>query len=120
MKNLRGFSLRGITGFLAADEPTLHFLQSRQARVTVEEQGKQGFYVVPLKPQTDIHVRGYKLRILLKYSTDETLHLTVRELVAGKMLLDLSAPVEAGAGVFNLDHHEVHLRLDFDALSRTL
>ncbi len=116
MKNLPSFSLRRILEYFAADDATLQVLKERQARVTVEEKGKQGFYVVPLKPQTDIHVQGLRLRILLKYSADKTMRLTVRDVNARKNIMDLTAPVNEGAGVVNVDYQMVHLRMDFDAL----
>lgn len=115
MKSSASLSLRRLLGYFSGDDPTAQFLKERQARVTVEETDKKGFYVVLLKPRTDINVREFNLRILAKYAEDRTLSLTVRDLAARKTIININAPVDSGAGVLNVDYHEVHLRLDFDA-----
>lgn len=107
--------LRQWVEWLPFDQNSAQFLKERNARVTVQAEGSQSFFVVKVLPSTDIATPTGQLRIRVKLLSHQMLRVSVYSQANKRYLVDITSPLDQDGGAMTLNMDNIRLKIEMDA-----
>src|SRR5262245_24607278 len=92
-----------LMGLFRRSNPTDTFLRSRNARLTVQDGDGHSFHVIRLTSRCDVVAAGKPIRLYVKLIADQIVRVTLEDRGAKTTLVDVSVPVDPGAGTMYLN-----------------